>query len=121
MQILHVFHRKIHPDTLSTGKRLDKQQRKKKQKSNKGCKGVNVVINGEDIVMDHQRDASEELMQQMKSQYSPNQFNFKVTESTENRECWIKTDAHCKLCLRYIKLGYGIYVDLEIKGSAKPI
>lgn len=89
-QILHMFHRKVHPENSTGAQKCDKYQKKKTM--NEGSE--------EDILMIQPKRAElskENYTRQYKIQPNPFQFTLGCEEdSSENKEHWIKTDADCK-------------------------
>ncbi|KAL5760236.1 hypothetical protein ACOSP7_018736 [Xanthoceras sorbifolium] len=102
-KILHMFHRKVHPESSAATKKNDKPQ--KKENNNKKTmiwyegghvdNGGHQMVPEEDHIMifPDQRSLSTEKMRRYKSQSNPPQFSFAGSDSNGNRECWIKTDA----------------------------
>ncbi|KAH1140756.1 hypothetical protein AAZX31_10G282900 [Glycine max] len=87
-KILHMFHRKVHPENSTSGaQKCDKYQKKKTM--NEGSE--------EDILMIQPKRAElskENYTRQYKIQPNPFQFTLGCEEdSSENKEHWIKTDA----------------------------
>ncbi|KAL2323803.1 hypothetical protein Fmac_022861 [Flemingia macrophylla] len=88
-KILHMFHRKIHPENSTAAQKCDKYQKNENKKK---------TINGnpeEDIIMIHPKRAlPKENTRQYKIQSNPLQVILGCSEdSSENKEHWIKTDA----------------------------
>jgi len=92
MQILHMFHRKVHPESSTSTRKAGKPQKNENKKSNNN--GGQVLPN-EDITI-VPRTLSRRSTRRFKSQSNPPHFTFTGCESNESRECWIKTDADCK-------------------------
>ncbi|WCJ38800.1 Protein LAZY 1 [Euphorbia peplus] len=93
-KILHMFHRKVHPETSS--KKSDKPQ-KNMNKKNTNNGGYNnsgqMLLDEEDITILPQRVLSKRSIRRYKSQSNPPQFTLSSSDSNGSRECWIKTDA----------------------------
>ncbi|ONI29928.1 hypothetical protein PRUPE_1G222800 [Prunus persica] len=96
-KILHMFHRKVHPETSSaeqkTGK-YHKNENKKKTSNDGAYNSGDQVLPDEDIMLYPERGFSlKQSMRRYKSQSNPPQFALSSIDSNENREHWIKTDA----------------------------
>ncbi|XP_002303775.2 protein LAZY 1 isoform X1 [Populus trichocarpa] len=89
LQILHMFHRKVHPESSTSTRKAGKPQKNENKKSNNN--GGQVLPN-EDITI-VPRTLSRRSTRRFKSQSNPPHFTFTGCESNESRECWIKTDA----------------------------
>lgn len=99
MQILHMFHRKVHPESSTTTKKNDKPLKKENRKSmgyEGGADNGGQMVLDEDIMIFPQRNLSKEKIRRYKSQSNPPQFTLGGCDSNGNREYWIKTDADCK-------------------------
>ncbi|XP_027364849.1 protein LAZY 1-like [Abrus precatorius] len=98
-KILHMFHRKVHPENTTVAQKSDKYQKnenKKKAINDGGHNKNDVVHSEEDIMINHKTAFPKENMRQYKSQTNPLQFTLGSEDSSENKEHWIKTDADCK-------------------------
>lgn len=90
-QILHMFHRKVHPENSTGAQKCDKYQKKKTMNEGEG-------EGEEDILMMQPKRAvlsTENYMRQYKIQPNP-LLGSCEEDSSENKEHWIKTDADCK-------------------------
>ncbi|KAJ0095038.1 hypothetical protein Patl1_16975 [Pistacia atlantica] len=98
-KILHMFHRKVHPESSTTAKKNDKPPKKENRKSmgyEGGVDNGGQMVPDEDIMIFPQRNLSKEKIRRYKSQSNPPQFTLGGCDSNGNREYWIKTDADCK-------------------------
>ncbi|KAL5552644.1 hypothetical protein UlMin_040045 [Ulmus minor] len=96
-KILHMFHRKVHPETSTgaqkTGK-APKNENKKKPTQDGSCNYGDQIPPDEDITLCPQRALFlKQKIRRYRSQSNPPQFSFGSIESNGNREQWIKTDA----------------------------
>ncbi|KAL4333272.1 hypothetical protein GQ457_07G017430 [Hibiscus cannabinus] len=94
-KILHMFHRKVHPESSIAAY---KHNRPQKNENKKGIGYDGSHENGrhsladEDIIIVPQRALSKD-MRRYSNQSNPSQFTLSCNDSNGNRECWIKTDA----------------------------
>lgn len=87
MQILHMFHRKVHPESSTAAQKPDKSS-KNERAHDRG----RLSLAREDItIIPHHRLSKDSI----KGQSNMQQFTLDG-DSNGNRECWIKTDAECK-------------------------
>ncbi|KAM0984424.1 hypothetical protein EV1_011921 [Malus domestica] len=99
-KILHMFHRKVHPETSAAQQKRGKYERNqtKKKTSSEGT-----YSNGDqedDIILYPQQGfSSNPSMRRYKSQSNPPQIALSGMDSNDNREHWIKTDADCKFTM----------------------
>ncbi|XP_044494406.1 protein LAZY 1-like isoform X2 [Mangifera indica] len=94
-KILHMFHRKVHPESSIATKKNVKPLKKENRK-NMGYEGVDSggqMAPDEDIMIFPQKTLSKEKIRLYKSQSNPPQFTLAGCDSNGNREYWIKTDA----------------------------
>ncbi|XP_065874938.1 protein LAZY 1 [Euphorbia lathyris] len=95
-KILHMFHRKVHPETSTSSKKSDKPQ-KNENKKNINNGGHNhsgqMLPDDEYITVIPPRVLSKRSMRRYMSQSNPPQFTLNSSDSDGSRECWIKTDA----------------------------
>ncbi|KAK1381627.1 putative sphingosine phosphate lyase [Heracleum sosnowskyi] len=91
-KILHMFHRKVHPETSLSTEKSDKLQRDypKNMMNEEGDSDANRMLSNEDIVIYPQRALSKKGTGSCKSQFYP---PLNASDSDGNREHWIKTDA----------------------------
>ncbi|KAK0573875.1 hypothetical protein LWI29_014931 [Acer saccharum] len=101
-KILHMFHRKVHPESSAATKKNEKILKKENSVkktmiySYEDDGGHQMVPEDQDIMIFPQRSLSKEKMRRYKSQSNLSQFSFAGSDSNGNREYWIKTDADCK-------------------------
>lgn len=98
VQILHMFHRKVHPESSTATYKLHKPQKNENKKGiwyDGGNETGGHMLEDDDIMIFPQRALSKD-MRRYKSQSNPPQFTLSCNDSNGNRECWIKTDADCK-------------------------
>lgn len=82
-KILHMFHKKVHPESSRAA-----------QKSHKSEMKNNICQDGEEgIIRNPQKPLSKEKARRSKSHSNPTQFSVGRSDSNGNREHWIKTDA----------------------------
>ncbi|KAM2541515.1 hypothetical protein TB2_021072 [Malus domestica] len=96
-KILHMFRRKVHPETSAAERKPGKYKgnQSKKKPSSEGT--YNNGGQDEDILLYPQQGfSSMQSMWRYKSQSNPLQFVLSGMDSKENREHWIKTGADCK-------------------------
>lgn len=97
MQILRMFHRKVHPEISVATEQIDKLQKNGMEKIMR--EGINSDANqmhpGEDITTYPQRVLSREGTGPCKSQSNLPQGTLDASDSYGNREHWIKTDTNC--------------------------
>ncbi|OMP09911.1 hypothetical protein COLO4_05010 [Corchorus olitorius] len=94
-KILHMFHRKVHPESSTTTYKHDKPQKNENKKSllyDGGHENGGHLLADDDIMIFPPRALSKN-MRRYKSQSNPPQFTLSCNDSNGNRECWIKTDA----------------------------
>ncbi|XVF85311.1 hypothetical protein PTKIN_Ptkin17bG0107500 [Pterospermum kingtungense] len=94
-KILHMFHRKVHPESSTATYRHDKPQ-KNENKKGIWCDGGQETgghMLADDDIMIFPQTALSKDMRRYKSQSNPPQFTLSCNDSNGNRECWIKTDA----------------------------
>ncbi|XP_024017643.1 protein LAZY 1 [Morus notabilis] len=99
-KILHMFHRKVHPETSATVLKSSKRQKNEQKKKTTheyggaGNNGGQVHPDHEDIILCPQRALFlKQKIRRYRSQSNPPQFTFGSIDSNGNREQWIKTDA----------------------------
>ncbi|XP_062110773.1 protein LAZY 1-like [Humulus lupulus] len=96
-KILHMFHRKVHPETSAATHKTCKvpknENRKKTTHVGTGnCGGQ--ILPDEDITLCPQRALFlKQKIRRYRSQSNPPQFTYGSMDSMGNREQWIKTDA----------------------------
>ncbi|KAL9420638.1 hypothetical protein AB3S75_038249 [Citrus x aurantiifolia] len=94
-KILHMFHRKVHPESSAATKNNGKPMKRENRKSSSHHEAVQ--DNGGQILVpadeDPQTNLSKEKIRRYKSQSNPPQFTISGSDSNGNREFWIKTDA----------------------------
>ncbi|KAB5573224.1 hypothetical protein DKX38_000418 [Salix brachista] len=88
-KILHKFHRKVHPESSTTTRKVDRPPKPENKKSNN--KEGQMLLE-EDITI-VPRILSQRSIRRFKSQSNPPHFMFTGCDSNGSRECWIKTDA----------------------------
>lgn len=93
-KILHMFHRKVHPESPTSSKKTDKppKNENKKNTSNGGHNNGGQMLPDEDMIVLPPRALSRREIRRYKSQSNPPQFPLS-SDSNGGRECWIKTDA----------------------------
>ncbi|XVE85367.1 hypothetical protein DITRI_Ditri17bG0085200 [Diplodiscus trichospermus] len=94
-KLLHMFHRKVHPESSTATYKHDKPQKNENKKGiwyDGGHENGGHMLADEDIMIIPQRTLSKD-MRRYKSQSNPPQFTLSCNDSNGNRECWIKTDA----------------------------
>ncbi|CAL5398359.1 unnamed protein product [Camellia sinensis] len=100
-KILHMFHRKVHPES-STAARKSHKPRKNDIKNNityeGGYNNGDGMLPDEDIMIFPQRALSRESIRRFKSHSNPPQVTLSGSDSNGNREFWIKTDADYTWC-----------------------
>ncbi|KAJ4835154.1 hypothetical protein Tsubulata_009737 [Turnera subulata] len=94
-KILHMFHRKVHPESSTSTEKAAKPPKyeNKKYSINRGQNTGGQMISDEDITIIPQRAPSKRSLRRHKSQSNPPHFMFAGCDSNGSRECWIKTDA----------------------------
>lgn len=95
-----MFHKKVHPENVAAAKKSGEQQKigvKKKATKSNGHSIGNQVLPEEDIVLVPEKILLKEKLRRLKSQSNRARILLTGDESNGNRECWIKTDADCKL------------------------
>ncbi|XP_030459777.1 protein LAZY 1-like [Syzygium oleosum] len=95
-KILHMFHKKVHPENAAAAKKSGEQQKigvKKKATKSNGHSIGNQVLPEEDIVLVPEKILLKEKLRRLKSQSNRARILLTGDESNGNRECWIKTDA----------------------------
>ncbi|KAI3426825.1 uncharacterized protein J3R85_009698, partial [Psidium guajava] len=95
-KILHMFHKKVHPENSAAAKKSGEQQKigvKKKATKRNGHDIGDQVLPEEDIVMVPEKILLKEKIRRLKSQSNRARIVLAGDESNGNRECWIKTDA----------------------------
>ncbi|PSS26979.1 Protein LAZY like [Actinidia chinensis var. chinensis] len=98
-KILHKFHRKVYPESSAGAQKSDKPH-KNEMKNITTYEGAynnaDCMLQDEDIIIFPQRSLSKlskENLRRIKNQYNPSQVTISGSDSNENREYWIKTDA----------------------------
>ncbi|XP_057493876.1 protein LAZY 1-like [Actinidia eriantha] len=98
-KILHKFHRKVYPESSAGAQKSDKPH-KNEMKNITSYDGAynngDCMLQDEDIIIFPQRSLSKlskENLRRLKNQYNPSQVTISGSDSIENREYWIKTDA----------------------------
>lgn len=99
MQILHIFHRKVHPENSAAAKK-SKKPTQVEVRSDVNYKRA-YTIGGpedtdEDIIITPYQPLSKERLRRFKSQSNPPQLSFNAGNSFGTGEHWIKTDSDCK-------------------------
>nr|GMD51001.1 Protein LAZY 1 [Ipomoea batatas] len=94
-KILHMFHRKVHPESTATAEKLDKPS-KNEIRNNLMYDGAYNLGGAEDVALVPKRRMSKESIRRLKSQSNMHQFTISAADCNGNRECWIKSDADCK-------------------------
>lgn len=95
MQILHMFHRKVHPESSTATKKHDKPQTyDNKYKISDGQKNTDQGLPDEDVMMYPKGSLPRRSGRRSRSQSNPPPFILNGSDS--NREYWIKTDEDCK-------------------------
>lgn len=95
-----MFHKKVHPENAAAAKKSDEQQKteaKKKATKSNGHYIGNPVLPEEDIVIVPEKILLKEKIRRLRSQSNRARIMLAGDGSNGNRECWIKTDADCKL------------------------
>ena len=95
MQILQMFHRKVHPES-SMAARISGKPHRNDIKNKINYSNDDRVLPNEDIRVFPQRTLSKESIQRFKSHSNSPQVTLSGIDSNGNREHWIKTDADCK-------------------------
>lgn len=99
-KILHMFHRKVHPESSASTEKRNKPH-KNESKNNifyeMGYNNGDQVRADEDIIIFPQRDPSKKNLRLYKSQSNPPQFTLSSNDSNGNKEHWIKTDDYLVL------------------------
>lgn len=98
VQILHMFHRKVHPESSTSTRKTDKHPKNENKKNtfNGGHNNGGQMPLDEDITIVPQKPFSKRSIRRYKSQSNPPQFMLTGCDSNGSREYWIKTDADCK-------------------------
>ncbi|XP_044488815.1 protein LAZY 1-like isoform X2 [Mangifera indica] len=93
-KILHMFHRKVHPESSTATKKTDKPLKKvnRSMEYDRVDNGGQMVTD-EDITIFPQRNLLKEKIRRYKSQSISPQITLGGCDSNGNREYWIKTDA----------------------------
>ncbi|KAE8719656.1 hypothetical protein F3Y22_tig00109936pilonHSYRG00103 [Hibiscus syriacus] len=94
-KILHMFHKKVHPESSTTTSKHDKPQNIENKEGifyDGGHENGDHMLADDDIMIYPQRSLSKNIWR-YKSQSNPPQFTLSCNDSNGNRECWIKTDA----------------------------
>ncbi|KAF7839649.1 protein LAZY 1-like isoform X2 [Senna tora] len=100
-KILHMFHRKVHPETstaIEKSGKTQKHENKKKMMSDGSYNRGDLVYPEEDNMVQQPRKSlpiPKDVMRNYKNQANPLQFALGSGDSFGNREHWIKTDADC--------------------------
>uniref|UniRef100_A0A5B7BUR6 Protein LAZY 1 n=1 Tax=Davidia involucrata TaxID=16924 RepID=A0A5B7BUR6_DAVIN len=94
-KILHMFHRKVHPESSTAIQKTDKAHKKIKNNITyeEGYNDGDRILPYEDIMIFPRRALSKESIRRFKSQSNPPQVTLNGSDSNGNREYWIKTDA----------------------------
>ncbi|KAK3035859.1 hypothetical protein RJ639_032996, partial [Escallonia herrerae] len=94
-KILHMFHRKVHPESSTATEKSDKPPKEIKSNitSDDGYNNGDLMPSGEDITIYPQSALSKKSTRIFKSQSNPHQVTLSGSDSNGTRECWIKTDA----------------------------
>ena len=99
LQIFHMFHRKVHPESSTIIQKTDKHQkfqRKKKPNHNHdGCYNNGEQTSDEDIMIYPQRTLSKPSFRRIKNQFPPHELH--SSDPNDNKERWINSDEDCKL------------------------
>lgn len=87
MQILQMFHRKVHPESSIAAQKPDKSSKNERAHDRGG-----LSLARDDItIIPHHLLSKDSIKGQSNMQQSTLDGDL-----NENRECWIKTDADCK-------------------------
>ncbi|KDP26836.1 hypothetical protein JCGZ_17994 [Jatropha curcas] len=89
-KILHMFHRKVHPESSTAPRKADKPPKNENKKN--GNNGGHMVPD-EEITIIPPKALSKRSIRRYKSQSNPPQFTLSSSDSSGSREYWIKTDA----------------------------
>ncbi|KAK8526285.1 hypothetical protein V6N13_017337 [Hibiscus sabdariffa] len=96
-KILHMFHKKVHPESSTTAYKHGKPQKIDNKEGGAifydGCHENGGHMLADDDIMIYPQRALSKNIQRYKSQSNPPQFALSCNDSNGNRECWIKTDA----------------------------
>ncbi|XP_031387986.1 protein LAZY 1-like isoform X2 [Punica granatum] len=97
-KILHMFHKKVHPENSNTAKKSVKRRKngsKSKPVKSGSCNNSgNQLPPDQDIMMYPQGgDLPMEQSRRSRNQQKPSRLNSAESGPSGNRECWIKTDA----------------------------
>ncbi|XP_043723230.1 protein LAZY 1 isoform X1 [Telopea speciosissima] len=93
-KILHMFHRKVHPETPTVTKKLSKSHKyenKNKISRDQAYNTGDQPFPDEDVMIFSQRAISK--VRRYKNHLNTTQIELDGNDSNGNRECWIKTDA----------------------------
>lgn len=104
MQILHKFHKKVHPESTAAAAKEKSDKPKNEKNYEAGYNSGDRMLPAEDIVIFPQRALSKKRTQHNKSQSNPSQVTL---DSNGNREYWIKSDTECMYiytCSTYLTL-----------------
>lgn len=99
-QILHIFHRKVHPESSTSAKKSSKTEghdMKGNIRNDGAGDGGDRLIPDHDIIVFPERAIRKEGVRRQKCRSNPPPFALSGSDSNGNREYWIKTDADCKL------------------------
>ncbi|RWR87049.1 protein LAZY 1 [Cinnamomum micranthum f. kanehirae] len=95
-KILHIFHRKVHPESSTSAKKSSKSEghdMKGNIRNDGAGDGGDRLIPDHDIIVFPERAIRKEGVRRQKCRSNPPPFALSGSDSNGNREYWIKTDA----------------------------
>ncbi|XP_057948375.1 protein LAZY 1-like [Malania oleifera] len=94
-KILHMFHRKVHPESSTATRKSDKTHKNeiKNMSYDGGYGNGERMLPDEDITIIPHRPLLKDSIRRYKCQSNPPQFTLGGSDSNGNREYWIKSDA----------------------------
>ncbi|GAV83977.1 hypothetical protein CFOL_v3_27422 [Cephalotus follicularis] len=92
-KILHMFHRKVHPEKILTATQKQYKHQRHENKKKISYDGGHEILQDEDTVTLPHRALVKETIRCYKSESNPPSFTFGGSDSNGNREHWVKTDA----------------------------
>lgn len=100
LQIFHMFHRKVHPESSTIIQKSDRhpkvQKKKKANQNHDGCCNNGEQTSDEDIMIYPQRTLSKPSFRRVKNQFPPH-YGLNISDPNDNKERWINSDEDCKL------------------------
>lgn len=100
-QILHIFHRKVHPESSTSAKKCSKSEaheiKTNIRSEGPGDGGDRLLPDHHDTLLLPERAIRKEGVRRQKCRSNPPPFALSGSDSNGNREYWIKTDADCEL------------------------